>query len=348
MNKMNTSFELIPTNEISFDTENPRIKIALEKYGDALTEARIRFALKTASEGSSSTSSYRALKDSIRAAQGISTPIQVWKKSRGYICVDGNTRLAVYHELNNENTPGDWTKIKCIELINPTQADIENIRVTTHLVGTREWPAYEKARYLHHLRNEEFFDYDELITRCGGNKAEIIRQIDAFHDMNEYYRDVVSDDAFKVDRFSGFVELQRDKIKQSIYNSGFELSDFGEWIRDGKIFRLADVRKLPTILTDEEATKAFVTGGPNSIEQAIEIEKKNRLKSIHPVPLNKVTVAESNMITLAEELLNRIKNLPRQDFLDLRDRKYEKASEEVNILTDLADQLQNLLIDVAE
>jgi len=108
------------------------------------------------------------------------------------------------------------------------------------------------------------------------------------------------------------------------------------------------VRKLPTILADEEATKAFVTGGPNSIGQAIEIEKKNRLDTIHEVPLNKVTVAESNMITLAEELLNRIKNLARQDFLDLRDRKYEKASEDVNILTDLADQLQNLLVDVSE
>ncbi|MCY3614859.1 MAG: hypothetical protein OXH03_07170 [Bacteroidetes bacterium] len=344
---MNTSYKLIPTDQISFDTENPRIKIALEKYGDALTEERIRFALKTATEGSSSTSSYRALKDSIRAAKGISNPIRVWKNDGQYVCVDGNTRLAVYHELHNENTTGDWTNIQCLELISPTPPDIETIRMTTHLVGTREWPAYEKARYLHYLRNVEVLDYEELIARCGGNKAEITRQIDAFHDMNEFYRDVVTDDAFKVDRFSGFVELQRPKIKQSIFDSGFTLSDFGQWIRDGKIFRLADVRKLPIVLADEEAREAFVIGGPKSIEKAIEIEKENRRKSIHQVP-QKVTVAESNMITLAEELLNRIKNLPRQDYVDLRDRNYENAQQEVDVLTDLAEHLYDLLTDVSE
>ena len=89
----------------------------------------------------------------------------------------------------------------------PDQQDIETIRVTAHLVGAGDWPAYEKARYLHYLRNVEFMDYDELIARCGGNKARITRQIDAFHDMNEFYRDVNTDDAFKVDRFSGFEEL---------------------------------------------------------------------------------------------------------------------------------------------
>ena len=74
----------------------------MEKYGDRLDDQRIRFALKTATEGLSTTSSYQSLKDSIRA---------------------------------------------------------ETIRVTAHLVGAREWPAYEKARYLHYLRNVEFMDY---------------------------------------------------------------------------------------------------------------------------------------------------------------------------------------------
>ena len=93
-----TTLDLIATDLIDFDEENPRIKVALEKYGDKLDDQRIRFALQTATEGSGSASSYRSLKDSIRAARGISVPIVVWPDNGRFVCIDGNTRLTIYHE----------------------------------------------------------------------------------------------------------------------------------------------------------------------------------------------------------------------------------------------------------
>ena len=344
---MKSTYHLIPTDEIDFDRENPRIKVALEKYGDKLDDQRIRFALQTATEGSTSTSSYRSLKDSIRAAQGISVPIVVWLNDDRFVCVDGNTRLTIYHELHEESAPGDWTAIDCLVLDNPDQQDIETIRVTAHLVGARDWPAYEKARYLHYLRNVEFMDYDDLIARCGGNKATITREIDAFHEMNEYYRDVNSDDAFKVDRFSGFRELQKSNIKDSIYSAGFDLHDFGRWIRDGQIYRLADVRKLPRVLTDDAAKEVFVNGGVRSIEDAIAVADANRKKDVS-APSADTTVANASMAVLAEALLQRIKALPREDYIALRDRQYDTADQDVDTLSDLAEHLRDLLQDVSK
>ena len=341
------TYRQVPTDRIAFDEENPRIKVALEKYGSKLDDQRIRFALQTATEGSSSTQSYRSLKDSIRAARGISVPIVVWPSDERFVCVDGNTRLAIYQELEEENTPGEWTTINCLVLDCPTQRDIETIRVTAHLVGAREWPAYEKARYLHHLRNVDFMDYDELIARCGGNKTTITQQIDAFHDMNEFYRDVSTDDAFKPDRFSGFVELQKAGIKQSIFSAGLDLHDFGRWIRDGQIYRLADVRKLPRVLSDEEAKAVFITGGVRSIERAIDIAEANRREEVHPSPLE-TSVGNAEMATLAEALLHKIKSLLRQDYVALRDRQYETADQDIDILTDLTEHLQDLLQDVSK
>ena len=67
-----STYQLIPTEQIEFDRENPRIKVALEKYGDKLDEQRIRFALQTATEGSSTVSSYRSLKDSCKTLAGVS------------------------------------------------------------------------------------------------------------------------------------------------------------------------------------------------------------------------------------------------------------------------------------
>ena len=344
---MKSTYHSLPTEQIAFDEENPRIKVALEKYGDKLDDQRIRFALQTATEGSSATSSYRSLKDSIRASRGISVPIVVSPNAGRFVCVDGNTRLAIYKELRDEEAPGDWTIINCLVLEDPSPSDIETIRVTAHLVGAREWPAYEKARYLHYLRNVEFMDYDELIARCGGNKATITRQIDAFHEMNEFYRDVSSDDAFKVDRFSGFVELQKRNIKNSIFDAGFDLHDFGRWIRNGQIYRLDSVRKLPLVLADDEATAVFVEGGVRSIEDAVELAEANRRRDIHPSPLE-TSVAKASMATLAEALLGKIKSLPRQDYIALRDRQYETADQEVDVLSDLVEQLQDLLQDVAK
>ena len=344
---MESTYRPIHIDQIDFDKENPRIKVALEKYGDRLDEQRIRFALQTATEGSSSTSSYRSLKDSIRAARGISVPIVVWPDGARFVCVDGNTRLAIYNELDDEKAPGDWTTIKCLVLDNPTQTDIETIRVTAHLVGAREWPAYEKARYLHYLRNVEFMDYDELIARCGGNKTTITRQIDAFHDMNEFYRDVSTDDAFKVDRYSGFEELQKSNIKDAIFTAGFDLHNFGRWIRDGQIYRLADVRKLPLVLADDEAQATFVNGGVRSIEDAIDIAEAKRRKDVHPSQ-SETSVADASMVTLAEALLDRIKALPRQDYVALRDRQYENADQDVDLLSDLADHLRDLIQDVSK
>ncbi|MXZ81235.1 MAG: hypothetical protein F4Z15_07720, partial [Gammaproteobacteria bacterium] len=274
----------------------------------------MRFALRTATEGSESFSSYRSLKDSVRASKGISVPIIVCPKNGRYVCIDGNTRLTIFHELREEAGYSEWDKIKCLVLESPNQSDIETIRVTAHLVGAREWPAYEKARYLHYLRNVEFMDYDEMIARCGGNRRTITQQIDAYHDMNEYYRDVNNDDAFKVDRFSGFVELQKNDIKKAIYDTGFDLHDFGRWIRDGQIYRLADVRKLPRVLADDEAKEAFVNGGVRSIENAITIEEGNRRKHAHDTPAG-TTVANADLAILAEVLLEKIRSLPREDYI---------------------------------
>ena len=73
---MKTVYRTLATRTIRFDPDNPRIKPALEKYGSNLNDQRIRFALQTATEGLSTMSSHRSLKDSSRAARGITGGIR--------------------------------------------------------------------------------------------------------------------------------------------------------------------------------------------------------------------------------------------------------------------------------
>ncbi len=344
---MEENYVVIEVEKISFDKDNPRIKMALEKYGEQLNADRIHFALCSATENAKGTSSYSSLKDSIRASGGIIAPITIRARDNNYECIDGNTRLAIYKQFNREKVAGNWSEIKAVVLESANQRDIETIRVSAHLVGSREWPAYEKARYLHYLRNNEFMDYSEMIALCGGNRADIERQIDAYHDMNEYYRDKVDDTAFHIGRFSGFVELQKPKIKEAIFEAALGLEDFGEWIRDGKIYKLADVRRLPKVLGNEEAREMFLNGGPKSIEDAIKyLDRQAEQES--RTPESEIKLDGVSITQLANVLARRINEMPYADWQVLRAGEHEDAVEQVSNLENLSDLLQKLLQDVSE
>ncbi len=333
----------VQVSEIDFDTDNPRIKKAIEKYGGRLTPQQIHFALRSAANGPAS--SFSSLKDSIRASKGILSPITLIRRGGRYICIDGNTRLAIYREFDKENVAGDWSRIKSLIIEGATQPDIEMRRVSAHLVGAREWPAYEKARYLHYLRNEKLWDYGRLIELCGGNKAEIERQIDAYHDMNEFYRDVVDDTAFQIDRFSGFVELQKPRVKQAIFRAGLGLEDFGEWIRDGKIYRLEDTRKLPQVLADDQARNHFLSGGSRSIEEAVRSLERKRAANRNT---DKLLLKDASITDLADTLAKRIDEMPYSQVWALRTSDREESREQVAALHEVGERLGSLLEDVAK
>ena len=144
-----------------------------------------------------------------------------------------------------------------------------------------------------------------------------------------------------------FVELQKADVKASISKRVSTSTDFGRWIRDGRIYRLADVRKLPRVLADDDAKDIFVNGGIRSIEDAIAVAEANRQKDVHASSAD-TTVANASMTVLAEALLQRIKALSREDYLALRDRRYETADQDIDILSDLAEHLHDLLQDVSK
>ncbi|CAN0533348.1 unnamed protein product, partial [Scytosiphon promiscuus] len=72
---MKSEFQILDGESSQCDHDNPRIKKALEKYGDKINSQRISFALRTASDEASAAASFTKLKDSIRANGSITQPI---------------------------------------------------------------------------------------------------------------------------------------------------------------------------------------------------------------------------------------------------------------------------------
>lgn len=255
----------VPVADIELDRDNPRIRKFLEMYGEDVTPAMIHLALGAGGDdtGAGGGTTFSKLKNSILTNGGVIQPIIINRTSDGrLICIEGNTRVALYQEFLSEDRPGNWAEIPALVHNNLDEASADAVRLQVHLVGPRPWDPYSKAKYLHYLRHKEHMPFSEIIDYCGGNEVDINRSITAYLEMEKYYRDVIPEDGkFDATRFSGFVELQKPGVKESIYASGFSLSDFAKWVHTGKIFPLWTVRSLPSILKNKQAREAFLKHG---------------------------------------------------------------------------------------
>ena len=202
-------YKKLPIDQVELDLANPRIKQWLEIYGDDITSEGIALAL-SASSGTSSTSTYSALKESIRVNKGIINPIIVNRTSEGkLIVIEGNTRLQIYKEFAMADPEGPWKEIIAIVYDALPVEQIHAIRLQTHLVGPREWDPFSKAKYLNQLSNIDKLPMAIIISFCGGKSAEIRKLIDAYTDMTKYYFKKADEAGIDPDprEFSKFAEL---------------------------------------------------------------------------------------------------------------------------------------------
>ena len=149
------TFENVPVVDIELDRNNPRIRRFLDMYPNPTPE-QIYLALGAGGEapGEGGTS-FDKLKNSILSSKGIVQPIIVNRLNGKLVCIEGNTRVAIYRSFVDEKVAGDWTVIPAMVYENLSEDRVDAIRLQVHLVGPRAWDPYSKGKYLHYLRTQE-------------------------------------------------------------------------------------------------------------------------------------------------------------------------------------------------
>lgn len=296
-------FEKLDITKVELDMENPRIAKFLEMYSaEALTGEAVALALGSSGGNSDDgTTGYYNLKDSIRVSHGIIHPIIVNYRSdlQKYIAIEGNTRVQIYRDLIEEypDESDVWGHIPAIVYTDLPKEQIDMIRLQAHLVGPREWDAYSKAKYLYQLNVTEKMPMKTLVGYCGGKSSEVPKNINAYIDMEKYYRAALEDEsAFDSKEFSKYVELQG--VKASIIQHGFTLEDFTQWVLDDKFRMAINIRHLPRILADKEATKVFLE---SDYDKAITLVIDPNAKS--------KSLSKASLVDLCNELTQRIDNM---------------------------------------
>jgi len=325
-----SNLQLIPIKDIHLDRNNPRIRKFLEMYGQDPTPDQFYMALGAAGdEEGDHSATFEKLKNSIQTNGGIIQPIILSRNNGKFVCVEGNTRVALYKKFHAEKTKGNWTHIPALVYENMDDLQIDSIRLQVHLVGTRPWDPYSKAKYLYHLRNEKNMPLAMIVEFCGGRENEVLMSINAFSDMETYYRPIVEEGNFDTSRFSGFIELQKQpNLKQAIAEAGFTLTDFAIWIRDEKLYPLSTVRQLARILQNPKAKDEFLKNG--AYRAADLLEKPALSKAL----------SDANLPQLAHAFTQAIYQLP---WLEAEKLHKDPSGGTAQLLHEALDALRGLL-----
>ena len=329
------SLESVPVADIELDRTNPRIRKFLEMYTDPPTAEQIYLALGAAGDDESeSSTSFEKLRNSILTNGGIIHPVILNRRADGtLICIEGNTRVALYKSFMEENIAGSWTNIHALVHHEMDDSQADAIRLQVHLVGTRPWDPYSKAKYLHHLRTQELLPFSRIVDFCGGRQKDVLESINAYSDMEKYYRAVVPDDgSFDTSRFSGFVELQKPGVKEAIAKAGFTITDFARWIHEQKLYPLYTVRSLHRILAHPKAREIF-----------LKRDAKKAMEALDRPDLDKA-LGEANITQLSQALSLAIYSLPWTEAERLRK---DPGSEMGQTLNETLTALNRLLSNIA-
>ena len=326
----NGQFTMLSVETLVLDTSNPRVARYIEMYDGEVTDEQMSLALGAANyEQGESTTTFQSLRASIRTHKGLIHPILVNKEpDNRRVVIEGNTRAMIYRQLRCDDHSGEWDKIPAIVYDQLDEKEIDAIRLQAHLVGPRQWDPYSKAKYLEYLSNSEHLTTDQIIDFCGGQRTEVHRFIDAYNDMETYYRPLLtSDDQFDPTRFSAFVEMQAPRVQEALLTSGYNKTDFARWVNDRVLYPLDRVRRLPAILANPEARSVFLTDGAREAEKILDS------------PSTVEALADSTLVQLANALTDRIAKLGYTDFLRLRK---DLDTVENHALTEARDQLTEL------
>ena len=128
--------------------------------------------------GDGASYSVNSLKESIRSSGGIVTPVWLKKVDEKYVCIEGNTRLLIYKELFSESeaeVQDQWSRIPAIVYENLSSEEEHKLKLTAHIVGTRDWKPYSKAKYVTELLESSTFGWDEICDIVGGRKSDLFK-----------------------------------------------------------------------------------------------------------------------------------------------------------------------------
>jgi len=272
-NTIETTSDYKSISELKFLKDNPRVYAYTHGEPDFLDkledEQQAIIYQKLLKEPS-----VKKLKAEIKRHGGLMEAILVRHDTK--VVIEGNSRLAAYRKLSEENPDGDWDLIPCDIVSSLTDDEQFAYLSQIHVKGKTQWSAYEKAN-IAYVRRENGWQYKHIAEVFGETQATVRKRIEIIRMMKDnqdnkrphfsYYQVIVSNPEIK----------KQVKSEDGLPNLLKAIKNF-DGSEDKNEFTAKDLRdKLPVIINDEKIFDLFQEGRIN-LEDAYQRAKKSDLE----------------------------------------------------------------------
>lgn len=246
----------IPNDQLELDPRNPRVQYLVGQMAGSVTPARLDEMIWAKDQ-------VKALAQSIYQNGGIREPIIVEPKGKNkYLVREGNSRTVCNNHLAEQH-PGDerfaFVPAQIFEQ-HISEEDIAVILADLHVAGKIRWDAYEQAKHIHDLFHVYGKPYDWLSDHLRMSKSKISEHLAAYKATTDYLQ--VHPAPINIKKFSLFQELMKKKELRERYNDSAEFrQQVYSWLEKDRISDAKQMRSLPDILQNVEATKALNSHG---------------------------------------------------------------------------------------
>jgi hypothetical protein len=246
----------IPNDQLELDPANPRVQYLVGQMAGNVTQARLDELIWAKDQ-------VKALAQSIFQNGGIREAIIVQPIGNNkYRVREGNSRTVCNRHLSEQH-PGDErfasVPAHVFEQV-LTEEDIAVILADLHVAGKIRWDAYEQAKHIHDLFHVYGKTYDWLSDHLRMSKSKISEHLAAYKATTDFLQ--VHPAPANIKKFSLFQELMKKKDLRERYDESDEFrQQVYRWLEKDRISDAKQMRSLPGILENSEATKALNSHG---------------------------------------------------------------------------------------
>lgn len=219
------------------------------------------------------------LQRQIRENGGLVDPIIVDQNCE---VIEGNCRTAIYMKLR-EGRPHEaqWKKIPAYVLgADVSERQVLILQAIYHVHSNKiKWGAYEQQAHLQTMRKKLNMEPAEIARVLGLSAKAVNTLLDAYEAMTKHFlaKANPSEDR-KV--WSHFLEFYKNPKLATFRNSEEKVEVFAKLVKDGKIKKGADVRKLPAIVANPKALQKLEKHG---LDAAVDEVAKGDPSKVYPV-----------------------------------------------------------------
>jgi len=287
----------VPVADCELDPRNPRIQFLVGQRAGQVSEPELEDLLWEKDP-------VKALAQSIVQNGGVYDPVIVQRLGKRYRVREGNSRTVACRRLLQQ-FPNDgrfMTMPAMIFDVDLTEEDLAVLLADMHVAGKIRWDAYEQAKHVYDLFHVYGKTYDWLSNHLRLSKSKIVELLYAYRATTEYL--AINPSPANVRKFSFFQEIMRKKELRERFNEDAQFKQrFHSWLTDDKITDSKQIRNLPLILGNKDATKALDDVG--AYEATIVLQRND-------------PALESDLFRSIKDSTELLKEAPASDIQDLR------------------------------